>query len=266
MRTVILTLKDAVETGLKDIDLLDKQDKVIFVYPKGKDSISIQVHTALAQLKCKVEFFEIQDENATKQDIPVYFAFLAGSNPNSVVIDTGSDLTKLSFLGIPRYQDFKSVVSKKAVNTHFKNAQPKKRTRKQSEEIDKTPIKADVMNPPEEVEKENQKKTPEPVPEAKPARKPRAKVSSSPSGTATMDDLKAFLQSNATEKFNPATMTMSIYEAITQNVLKGTPINQALKETIIIEAKVETVNNALQGKWGKVTDIVTGILKEKGKI
>ena len=29
MRTVILSLQDAVETGLKDIDLLEKQDKVI---------------------------------------------------------------------------------------------------------------------------------------------------------------------------------------------------------------------------------------------
>lgn len=270
MRTVILTLKDAVETGLKDIDLLDKQDKVIFVYPKGKDSISIQVHTALAQLKCKVEFYEIPDENATKQDIPIYFAYLAGSSQNPAVIDTGSDLAKLAFLNIPRYPDFKSILSKKSVSGTSqvktqRSKKPKAETPLKEEPAPK-PAKENFMNIPEEKTPEKKAApvktvTPEPTPVKK--AKPKA---ATPTGGNTMDDLKAYLEQNATETFNPASMTMSIFEAISNNVLKGTPINQALKESIIIESKVESVNHALQGKWGRVTDIVRGILKEKGKL
>lgn len=266
MRTVILSLKDAVETGLRDIDLLDKQDKVIFVYLKGKDSISIQVHTALAQLKCKIEFYEIPDENATKQDMPMYFAFLAGSNPNPCVVDTGAEMAKLTYLNIPRHPDFKSILSKKASTGPTKGNIPRSRKPRTKDTADKKPS----MEKYEEKEyaptvKEESQKIETPKPQNSSA-KPIGKHKSSSTGTASMDDLKAYLKEQATDSFNPATLTMGIYEAVSKTVLKGTLISEELENIIIIDSKITALNNALQGKWGKVTDIVTGILKEKGKI
>ena len=134
------------------------------------------------------------------------------------------------------------------------------------EEPTPKPAKENFMNLPEE-KTPGKKTTPvkAETPETKPVKKTKPKAAAS-TGSTTMDDLKTYLEQNATETFNPASMTMSIFEAISSNVLKGTPINQALKDTIIVEYKVEAVNHALQGKWGKVTDIVRGILKEKGKL
>lgn len=252
MRTVILTLEDAVKTGLKNIELLDKQDKVIFVYPKGKDSISIQVHTALAQLKCKVEFFEIPDENAVKQDMLMYFAYLAGSNSNSVVVDTTADLSKLTYLNIPRYQDFKSIIVKKVASR-----QPQKKTTRER----KASVKEENENPPVKKQKEDIQQT-----KPKSVKRTNPKTGSTPKNNTGMDELKEFLQVNATAEFNPASLTMGIYEAISQTVLEGTPIKEALKNVIIIDAKIDSLNHALQGKWNKIQDIVEKILKEKGKI
>lgn len=252
MRTVIMTLEDAVKTGLKNIELLDKQDKVIFVYPKGKDSISIQVHTALAQLKCKVEFYEIPDENAVKQDILMYFSYLAGCNSNSVVVDTTADLSKLTYLNIPRYQDFKSIITKKVTTRQSQEKTTRGR---------KALVKEENENQPVEKQKEDiQQVKPKSVKRSKP------KTGSATKNNTGMDELKEFLQANATADFNPASLTMGIYEAISQTVLEGTPIKEALKNIIIIDAKIDSLNHALQGKWNKIQDIVEKILKEKGKI
>lgn len=252
MRTVILSLEDAVKTELKNIELLDKQDKVIFVYPKGKDSISIQVHTALTQLKCKVEFFEIPDENAVKQDMLMYFAYLAGSNSNSVVVDTTADLSKLTYLNIPRYQDFKSIIMKKVATR-----QPQEKTTRGR----KASVKEENENPPVKKQKEDIQQT-----KPKSVKRTNPKTGSTPKNNTGMDELKEFLQVNATAEFNPASLTMGIYEAISQTVLEGTPIKEALKNVIIIDAKIDSLNHALQGKWNKIQDIVEKILKEKGKI
>lgn len=259
MRTVILTLEDAVKTGLKNIELLDKQDKVIFVYPKGKDSISIQVHTALAQLKCKVEFYEIPDENAVKQDILMYFSYLAGCNSNSVVVDTTADLSKLTYLNIPRYQDFKSIITKKV--TTRQSQDKTSRGIKANVEVRVKSVKEEDKSLPVERQKEDIQQT-----KPKSAKREKSKTGPAPKNNTGMDELKAFLQANATEKFNPASLTMGIYEAISQTVMEGTPIKEALKNVIIIDTKIDSLNHALQGKWNKVQDIVEKILKEKGKI
>lgn len=260
MRTVLLTLKDAVETGLKDIELLDKQDKVIFLYPKGKDNISIQVHTALSQLKCKVEFYEIPDENVSDQDMAIYFAYLAGSNQNSMIVDTDATLTKLSNLNIPRYPDFKSLFGKKD------SIQSKEiRARKTKNVADAESVKESATKMPAKRKTNSTVQAEQlalPFEEAKRVKKPRAKQDA----TADMDSLKIYLQANANEKINPATLTMGIYEAVSNSILNKTLISEELKKVIIIDSKIDALNEALQGKWGKVTDMVSDILKEKGKI
>lgn len=139
MRTIILSLQDAVETGLKDIDLLEKQDKVIFVYLKGKDTISIPVHNALSQLKCKTEFYEIPDENAKKEDMLIYFAYLAGSNPGAAIIDTGAMFTKLTYLGIRRFADFKSLANGKSVRKPKETVTGEQPVRKRKPRIIESP-------------------------------------------------------------------------------------------------------------------------------
>lgn len=260
MRTVLLTLKDAVETGLKDIELLDKQDKVIFLYPKGKDNISIQVHTALSQLKCKVEFYEIPDENVSDQDMAIYFAYLTGSNPNTVIVDTGAVLVKLSYLNIPRYPDFRSLFGKKD------SVQPKEnRTRKTKNTAATELVKESVTKMPAKRKASSTVQAEQlslPIEESKRVKKPSAKQDA----TADMDSLKTFLQANANERINPATLTMGIYEAVSNSIINKTLISEELKKVIIIDCKIDALNDALQGKWGKVTDMVSDILKAKGKI
>ena len=100
----------------------------------------------------------------------------------------------------------------------------------------------------------------------KSVKRSKPKTGSATKNNTGMDELKEFLQANATADFNPASLTMGIYEAISQTVLEGTPIKEALKNIIIIDAKIDSLNHALQGKWNKIQDIVEKILKEKGKI
>lgn len=266
MKTVILSLQDAVETGLKDIDLLEKQDKVIFVYLKGKDTISITVHNALAKLKCKTEFYEIPDENATKSDMVIYFAFLAGSNPGAAVIDTGDAFAKLAFMNITRYPDFKSVVSGKVIKKVKEQPAGEAPARKRKPRIllDKAP---DPVDPPT-VDKETVKEVSEPAVEEKQEKpkKTTKKVKTEGTGAKGIEDLKEFLSGCATNDFDPAASTMSIFEAVKKTITENKPLNQALQETLFMDSKVKQVNDALQGKWSKVTSLVKEILKERGQL
>lgn len=252
MRTVILSLQDAVETGLKDIDLLEKQDKVIFVYLKGKDTISIPVHNALSQLKCKTEFYEIPDENAKKEDMLIYFAYLAGSNPGAAIIDTGAAFAKLTYLGISRFADFKSLANGKSVRKTKELVAGEQPVRKRKPRITESPA-FNAINPPEPEEKPKTEK------------KSVQKEKSDHSAVTDINDLKAYLKNCATESFDPSVSAMSIYEAVKKTITDGIPLNQALEETLFIEGKIKLVNDSLQGKWQQVTDMVKEILRQKGQ-
>lgn len=259
MRTVILSLQDAVETGLKDIDLLEKQDKVIFVYLKGKDNITIGVHNALAQLKCKTEFYEIPDEAATKTDMPMYFAYLVGSNPGAVIIDTGETFAKLTYLNIERYQNFKSLVGGKGIRKTKESVgadQParKRRTRATvaATTVSKEESKEFPINPPEDGSVTVESKTAEKV-----IRRQRERTEGK-----DINDLKQFLHSCATSEYDPSQNTMSIFEAVKKSIA-GVPIKNALKETVIIDTKIQKIDNALIGRWSKIEEIVREILQQK---
>lgn len=272
MRTIILSLQDAVETGLKDIDLLEKQDKVIFVYLKGKDTISIPVHNALSQLKCKIEFYEIPDENAKKEDMPIYFAYLAGSNPGAAIIDTGATFTKLTYLGISRFADFKSLANGKSVRKPKETVTGEQPVRKRKPRITESPA-FNVIDAP--VEKKKPRITESPAfnainpPEAeekpKTGKKSVQKEKTDHSAVTDINDLKAYLKNCATESFDPSVSAMSIYEAVKKTITDGIPLNQALEETLFIEGKIKLVNDSLQGKWQQVTDMVREILRQKGQ-
>lgn len=240
MRTIILSLQDAVENGLKDIELLDKQDKVIFIYLKGKDSISISVHNALTQLKCQTEFYEVPDETATEADLLMYAGYLAGCNRGAVVIDHGAVFARLAYLNIPRYQDFKSVISGKSIKKSI-TAEPV-RTRKPRTTVKKE----DAASPVEVKEKKKHKTSAEPV------------------TGKNIDDLKVFLSNCATTDCDPSKTTMSIYEAVKKNITEKMPLEEALKETIIIESKIQKLHTVLDGKWAQLTKLVEEILQQKG--
>lgn len=241
MRTIILSLQDAVENGLKDIELLDKQDKVIFIYLKGKDSISIAVHNALTQLKCQTEFYEVPDETATEADLLMYAGYLAGCNRGAVVIDHGAVFARLAYLNIPRYQDFKSVISGKSIKKSI-TAEPV-RTRKPRT----TARKEDAASLVEVVKEKKKRKT-----------------SAEPVTEKSIDDLKTFLSNCATTDCDPSKTTMSIYEAVKNHITEKIPLEEALKETIIIESKIQKLHTVLDGKWAQLTKLVEEILQQKG--
>lgn len=244
MRTIILSLKDAVTNGLKDIDLLDRQDKVIFIYLKGQDSISIAVHNSLMQLKCQTEFYEVPDEAATDADLLMYAGYLAGCNREATVIDYGSIFAKLAYLNIPRYPDFKSVISGKSIKKSAA-AEPV-RTRKPRTVTRKDAESSETGLP----EKTEEKKKP--------------KVSKTPATGKSIDDLKIFLSNCATTDCDPSKITMSIYESVKKNITEHMPLEDALKETIIIESKIQKLHAALDGKWAQITKLVEEILQQKG--
>lgn len=237
MRTIILSLQDAVENGLKDIELLDKQDKVIFIYLKGKDSISISVHNALTQLKCQTEFYEVPDETATEEDLLMYAGYLVGCNRGAVVIDHGAVFVKLAYLNIPRYQDFKAVISGKSIKKSI-TAEPV-RTRKP-----RTTVKKEDAGSPVETKKR--------------------KISAEPAAGKSIEDLKTFLSNCATTDCDPSKTTMSIYEAVKKHITEKMPLEEALKETIIIESKIQKLHTVLDGKWAQITKLVEEILQQKG--
>ena len=70
------------------------------------------------------------------------------------------------------------------------------------------------------------------------------KTSAKQDAIADMDSLKTFLQANANERISPATLTMEIYEAVSNSILNKTLISEELKKVIIIDSKKYAFINA----------------------
>lgn len=265
-RTIIMTLQDAVETQLKDIEKLGKQDNVIFLYLKGKDNISIAVHNALSYLNCHTEFFEIPDETANKSDMLIYLAYLAGSNkgtgaqPGAAIIDTQNACGKLAFLNIPMYSSFSDFLNGKQKSE--KKTEQVQRERKPRST--KTPKSIGKSNPAIEQETEEKPKQAEsPAKTTKGTTTAKAKPATQ---KVTMETFKDFLKTLATDEYDPSADASSIYYSLEASILQNVGIQAALKGTLILEDRVNVVNKALNGEWDKTRKMVEDMLRERGKI
>ena len=274
MRTIILTLDEAVKTQLDGAELLDSKDLIIFAYPEGGDLISLAVHNKLAELKCKTEFVKAPSLPGVKDDktiLLLFFACLIGGNENPFVIDSSNELSLLDFIKPVRRESIASVINSSACLTEEEKP---KRTRKKkqanteavSEAVSEAVEEAEdsVVESPskEEVLAENTQASDAEEPKAEEVKKPRKnRKQNSAAAIATIDDLKAYLKGLSSDDFDPSTMTMGIYESVRNSITKGTHIDSELKNTIIIDKKIEAINNAVGKNWQAIIDGVKVIAK-----
>lgn len=254
MKTIIISLAYAIKTGLKDADLLEKQDKIIFLYGKGKDTISIGVHNALNQIKCKTEFFEIPDQDLTEDKMDIYYAFFAGKNPDVVIVcDKKVSHIGEYHLGITVHESFTSLSQRK------RNSDETKRGRKKSLNTQPFEEQSKVIS----VESSGTKE---------------ATVKKAASGSDTgktviptktskddhsMAEFTDYLKQISTKENRLESFPMTIFQALCLMINSKLTLRESLEQTLYLEEKVNAAEKGLQGHTDKLLEITKQILKEK---
>lgn len=267
MKTIILTLEEAVKTQLEGADLLDSKDKIIFVYPEGKDSISIAVHNMLSSLRCQTDFVKVPVLDSEKENEKLMLAciaYLVGSNENAFVIDDNNKFVSLSYLNIDRSINIRSIDLND--NSSLSGQEDKKRSvRRRSTKKDKESSAENIVTelPAEEIAEKSPDKN-ETIAEEN-IKKPRTRRSKKNSGITisnvkSLDDFKSLLKTFATEEFDPSTMAMGIFESVKKSICNKTSIDQELKDTIIIDKKIDMINEAVGDYWSDITTCVKNVL------
>lgn len=270
MKTIILTLDEAVKTELKGAELLKPEDKIVFVYQKGKDSISIAVHNMLASLQCKTEFTEVpaiasktESENTTL----AYISYLIGANKDSIFVDSDNTFVELTYLGLSRATNIQSAINIKDCNSHKLEEKIKKqpgRKKKEKTTTTETETSKEVIPDKEEVVAEvvpvTEKK------EKSEVKKPRTRKTTTkqvPASTiSSIEDLKSYLKSLATDDFDPSTMTMGIFESVKNSIANKSELEEEMKKTIIISKKIEMINATVKENWTYIVDGVRNIVNK----
>lgn len=270
MKTIILTLDEAVKTELKGAELLKPEDKIVFVYQKGKDSISIAVHNMLASLQCKTEFAEVpaiasktESENTTL----AYISYLIGANKDSIFVDSDNTFAELTYLGFSRATNIRSAINIKDCNSHgleekVKKQPGRKRKEKTTTTENETETSKEVIPDKEEVVAEVVQATEKK--ENTEVKKPKTRKTTTkqvPASTiSSIEDLKSYLKSLATDDFDPSTMTMGIFESVKNSIANKSELEEEMKKTIIISKKIEMINAVVKGNWTYIVDGVRNIV------
>lgn len=271
MKTIILTLEEAVKTGLDGAELLNSKDKIIFVYPEGKDAISIAVHNMLSSLRCQTDFVKVPVLDSEKENEKLMLAciaYLAGANENTFVIDDNNKFVSLSYLNIDRSINIRSI---NLDDDSFLSGQDDKK-----KPVKRRSTKKDKESPTENIVTElsvedNAEKSPDKnksvdesivkveVKRSRP-RKTKKKSGISVAEVKSLDDFKAMLKTFATDEFDPSTMAMGIFESVKKSIWNKTSIDKELKDTIIIDKKIDMINEAIGDYWADITTCVKNVL------
>lgn len=235
MRTIIITLTDAVKTKLEHADKLEKTDKIIFMYQNENDSISIPVHNMLNQLICATEFVEYE------KNVLVHMAFLAGEHiakGSVVIIDCSNSYEELSILDKVTVTDnFKFAINGKLPTM-------KKNTTRKPREKNPEIVKTNKTQKTESKEKIEVKKT-------------RTKAASEKSENSDrFAEFKKFLSTCKTDKFDPCNHTMSLYMGIRDAIKSNIPVTQGIEKALIANNLIELSKEAFVGQYSKLEAIV----------
>ena len=230
MKTIIISLAYAIKTGLKDAELLEKQDKIIFLYGKGKDTISIGVHNALNQIKCKTEFFEIPDQDLTEDKMDIYYAFFAG-----------------------KHESFTSLSQRKRNSDEMKRGRKKSLNTQPSEEQSKVTS----------VESSGTKETT--VKKAASGSDIGKTVISTKTSKDdhSMAEFTDYLKQISTKENRLESFPMTIFQALCLMINSKLTLRESLEQTLYLEEKVNAAEKGLQGHTDKLLEITKQILKEK---
>lgn len=273
MKTIILTLEEAVKTELKGAELLKPEDKIIFVYQKGTDSISIAVHNILSALQCQIEFAEvpviavITPSNKNESTMLAYIAYLIGANENSIYVDSNNSFVELTYLDFHRTVNIRSAINitdikdRNSILSGEKKEKPRKK-RKEKVAVSEASSK--------EVVPDKEKITTESIMESKTeadkpkTRRTRNKQASS-SAISSIEDLKVYLKTLSTDEFDPSTMTMGIFESVRNSIKNESDLEAEMEKTIIISKKIEMINNAVKENWPCIISGVQNIMSFASK-
>lgn len=270
MKTIILTLEEAVETELKGAELLKPEDKIIFVYQKGTDSISIAVHNMLSALQCQIEFAEVpvvDSSNKNESTMLAYIAYLIGANENSVYVDSNNSFVELTYLDFHRTVNIRSAINitdnkdRNSILSGEKKKKPRK-NRKEKVAVSETSSK--------EVDPDKEKITAESIMENKTeADKPKTRRTRNKqvpsSAISSIEDLKSYLKTLSTDEFDPSTMTMGIFESVRNSIKNESDLEAEMEKTIIINKKIEMINNAVKENWPCIISGVQNIMSFASK-
>ncbi len=266
MKTIILTLEEAVETELKGAELLKPEDKIIFVYQKGTDSISITVHNMLSALQCQIEFAEVpvvDSSNKNESTMLAYIAYLIGANENSIYVDSNNSFVELTYLDFHRTTNIRSAINITDIKDRnsILSGEKKKKPRKNRKE--------EVAASSKEVVPDKEKTTAESIMDKTEADKPktrRTRNKQAPSSAiSSIEDLKAYLKTLSTDEFDPSTMTMGIFESVRNSIKNESYLEEEMEKTIIINKKIEMINNAVKENWPCIISGVQNIMSFASK-
>ena len=272
MITIILTLEEAVKTGLEGAELLNSKDKIIFVYPEGKDSISIAVHNMLSSLKCQTDFVKVPVVDSEKENEKLMLAciaYLVGANENAFVIDDNNKFVSLSYLNIDRSINIRSINldDDSSLSGQDDKKKPVKRrsTKKDKESpveniVTELSVEEDTEKSPDKNESVDETIVKEEVKKSR-QRKTKKKSGISVTKVKSLDDFKAMLKIFATDEFDPSTMAMGIFESVKKSIWNKTSIDKELKDTIIIDKKIDLINASLGEYWADITACVRNLLE-----
>ena len=246
-KTFLITLKGAIKTELKDADLAEKADKIVFLYPKNEATISLQVHNQLAVIKAKTEFVEVCSEKIA--DMLVQFAYLTGlytgQGSDVSIISESPSITALQNGNFKIYPDFKSAIKgiqSTAVRKPRTPRAPKEEqpveTKATKEVIEEFPVKNVPMM--------STKKT------TTPKGRPKKVEVEKP----TVDDLKSLLGNYKTDMFNPQNHCMSIFEATKKSIKENSPMDECIAEAMMIDSLAESANKCLKSHYKEIITLV----------
>lgn len=257
MKTYLLSLQDAVATEMKGAELLEKTDKVVLIYSKGKDTLSISVHEMLTSIKCKVEFSEVSLPNAKSEAIMAHFAYLSGlaigQSSQVALIDTTQSLSSLDYLGLHIYPDIATAVkgqkkTRKTTNTiTIVNNRITVRKPRKDKALDLTTLtsttesvdqqKKDAVSVSTDISKQNVKK--------------------GESRKKDIKDLKQFLATFETKEYAPQNHCMAIYEGVKNSIKTGLPVEQCIADALIVDEIVVKAKKTLTGHYNEIKKFVS---------
>lgn len=241
MKIVLISLEDVVKTEINGSEKLDKTDKIIILYRKNKDNLSVPVFSRLSTVKCNVEFVEIF-ETANTHDFETKIAYLTGLNINKgtvYVIDTSKNYTSLgTYCDIPLYANIDSALTGKRNVVNSLAAKPVTTVKKADEK------------------KERQ------VVEKKPRERKTTKDTLFEKRDEQMGRFKKFLKSCKTADFDPSDYEMSLFMSIKQAIVSKTksPVSDGIKKALIETNTVKKAEKAFAGKEKELEEIVTAVI------
>lgn len=260
MRTIIMTLKDAIDTELRYADKLDKTDKIIFIYPEGKDLISLKVHAALLTLKCKTEFF------AYTEQVAVQMAFLVGINQKNLneiyIVDTTQKFKDMENFGAKIITDLADAIKGiKSVPTKPK-AESSNQVKSKADSAEKSvtsskrrgrPAAASVKDVVTEKDDIKEAKTDTAV--KKKTEKKTSNKNESPIMNK-MEEFKAFLDTLKTDEYNPADNAFGIHNGIKNAIKQNISVKEGISNALIDKDLISKSEKALVGSYSKLEKMV----------